>query len=52
MNNNSEVLIRPHITVPILAFQSSYGDGNIGPVAEQQMLLKIHKIHTPWPMSH
>ena len=32
--------------------RGQYGDGNIGTVAEQQILLKIDKVHTPWPMSH
>ena len=32
--------------------KSQYGDGNMGTVAEQQMFLKIDKVHTPWPMSH
>ena len=28
------------------------GDGNIGDEAEQQVLSKIDKVHTPWPLSH
>ena len=32
--------------------ESQYGDGNMGTVAEQQMLWKFHKCHIPWLMSH
>ena len=32
--------------------QSQYVDGNMGTEAEQQMLLKIDKVPTPYPMSH
>ena len=38
--------------VAYVCLKSQYGNGNVGTVAEQQMLLKIHKVHTPWPMSH
>ena len=35
-----------------VASKSQDGDGNMGTVAEQQMLLRRDKVHTPWPMSH
>ena len=31
--------------------KSQYGEGNVGTVAEQQMLLKIDNYHTPCAMS-
>ena len=32
--------------------KSQYGDGNMRTVAEQQMLLKIAKVHGTWPTRH
>ena len=40
------------MTNPDFVLKSQYGDGNMGMEAEQQMLLRIDKLHTPWPMSH
>ena len=36
----------------IVDLKNQYGDGNMGTEAEQQMLLKIDMVHTPWPMIH
>ena len=32
--------------------KSQNGDDNMGAEAEQQIFLKVDKVHTPWPMSH
>ena len=36
---------------PIIV-ESQNGDGKMGTLAEQQMLSKIDKVHTPCPMIH